>query len=378
MTNQEKKQNRAHEPLFHIVRVSQRGKKAFFKALLIRALAILAALAVSAFIAWIIYKVDPMEMVRSIIKGSFGTQRKIWTMLKELALLLGVALALTPAFKMKFWNIGGEGQVLAGALATVACMFYLGGKIDETLLLVIMLVAGITAGALWGLIPAIFKAVWNTNETLFTLMMNYVIIQLVSFFIGVWVPGGSNTLGSLKHGALPVVIHKNFLPILIVAILTIIMFIYLRYTKHGYEISVVGESEKTAKYAGINVKKVIIRTMIISGAICGLIGFLIVSGFDKSVTVETAGGRGFTAIMVSWLGKFNPLYMVITSFILVFLSQGGAQMGTDFNVSAAMPEIITAIILFFIIGCEFFLNYRIVINKKRKEIKSNKREEIAQ
>lgn len=364
MTNEIKNRNRVHEPLFHITRISQENKISKNKAWIVRGIAILAALTVSALFAWIFFGVNPINVCMSIVRGSFGTTRKIWVMLKDIALLLGVALALTPAFKMRFWNIGGEGQVLAGGLATVACMFYLGGKISEGLLLVIMLVAGVAAGAIWGLIPAVFKAVWNTNETLFTLMMNYIIIQLVRYFIGVWVPGGSNVLGIMTYGELPKVMNEWLLVILIIGILTALMYVYLKYSKQGYEISVVGESERTARYAGINVKKVIIRTMIISGAICGLVGFLIVSAFDRSITVETAGGRGFTAIMVSWLGKFNPAFMALTSFLIVFLERGGSQMITDYNVSVAMPEIITAIILFFIIGCEFFLNYKIILNKK--------------
>ena len=142
------------------------------------------------------------------------------------------------------------------------------------------------------------------------------------------------------------------------------MHIYLYYSKQGYEISVVGESENTARYVGINVPKVIIRTMIVSGAVCGLAGFLIVSGLDHSITTESVGGEGFTAIMVSWLAKFNPLIMIVTSFLLVFLNQGAAQMSQDFGMSEAFPKVITGIILFFIIGCEFFINYRLVFSKK--------------
>ena len=373
--NKEKKH--LFEPLFHIAKLTDRGKMFFLKSMLVRVLAVIAALLVSAAFAWIFYEVKLGDVINSIYKGSFGTSRKIWTMLKDVALLLGVALALTPAFKMKFWNIGGEGQILAGALATYACSYYLNGAMSEPLLIIVMLLAGILAGAVWGFIPAIFKALWNTNETLFTLMMNYVAIQLVSFFIGVWATSGSNTLEMITKGLLPEVIHKNFLSILIVAVVTVLMFIYLKYTKQGYEISVVGESERTAKYVGINVKKIVVRTMIISGAICGLIGFLLVSAFDRTLSIETANGRGFTAIMVSWLGKFNPFYMVITSFVLIFLDRGGAQMNTDFGVGAAMSEIIIAIILLFIIGCEFFLNYKIVINDRYKFKRKSKKEGTA-
>jgi simple sugar transport system permease protein len=142
------------------------------------------------------------------------------------------------------------------------------------------------------------------------------------------------------------------------------MFIYLKYSKHGYEISVVGESQKTACYIGVNVKKVIIRTLIVSGAICGLAGFLIVSALDHSVTTASAGGQGFTAIMVSWLAKFNPFIMIATSFLLVFLQQGADQVASNFGISNAFPSVITGIILFFVIGCEFFINYRLIFRAK--------------
>ena len=115
------------------------------------------------------------------------------------------------------------------------------------------------------------------------------------------------------------------LNILIVLVLTVAMYIYLKYSKHGYELSVVGESENTAKYIGINVKKVILRTMFVSGAVCGIAGFLLVGGTDHTISSTTAGNRGFTAIMVSWLAKFNPIYMIITSLLLVFLSAGASQ-----------------------------------------------------
>ena len=138
------------------------------------------------------------------------------------------------------------------------------------------------------------------------------------------------------------------------------MYIYLRYSKHGYEISVVGESENTAKYIGINVKKVIIRTMILSGALCGIAGFLLVSGTDHTVNRDTAGGRGFTAIMVSWLAHFDPLYMILTSLLLVFLDRGAGEI----SMTESFSEIITGIIIFFIIGSEFFLNYQLKFREK--------------
>jgi simple sugar transport system permease protein len=298
------------------------------------------------------------EFYYCFIDGIFSTGELVWTYFKDTAVLLCISLAVTPAFKMRFWNIGAEGQTLIGMLGAVAMAFYFGGKVPEWLLLILMFVAAITAGAIWAIIPALFKAIWNTNETLFTLMMNYVAAFLVSFILVVWVPSGT-ALGELAHGHLPSIGHNYLLIIAVTVILTFALNIYLNYSKQGYEIAVVGESERTARYVGINVKKVIIRTMIISGVLCGLAGFLVGAGLDHSITSESIEGRGFTAIMVSWLAKFKPIFMLITAALVVFLETGASQISETFDVQGAMPDIIVGIILFFIIGCEFFLNYEV-------------------
>ena len=363
----EKGTTKIREPLFHIVK---RPTIPMWKSWMIRVIAILAAFLVCGIITFLLVERNPIDMYVSMFRGSFGSSRKIWKLVKDVAILLCISLAVTPAFRMKFWNIGAEGQVLVGCLATTACLFYLGGKMPDWCLILLMLVTALLAGAAWGVIPALFKAKWKTNETLFTLMMNYVATYLVAFFLLTWTPDGSSTLGRIEGvGMLPVLFGNAYvLIILVVAILTVAMYIYLNYTKHGYEISVVGESENTARYIGISVPKVIIRTMLVSGALCGLAGFLIVGGLDRTITTESAGGQGFTAIMVSWLAKFDPAVMILTSFLLIFLDQGAAQVAQDFNMSDAFPSIITGIILFFIIGCEFFINYKVVFRSAKKEV----------
>ena len=340
----EKGTTKVREPLFHIVK---RPTIPMWKSWMIRVIAILAAFLVCGIITFLLVERNPIDMYISMFRGSFGSSRKIWKLVKDVAILLCISLAVTPAFRMKFWNIGAEGQVLVGCLATTACLFYLGGKVPDWCLILLMLVTALLAGAAWGVIPALFKAKWKTNETLFTLMMNYVATYLVAFFLLTWTPDGSSTLGRIEGvGMLPVLFGNAYvLIILVVAILTIAMYVYLNYTKHGYEISVVGESENTARYIGISVPKIIIRTMLVSGALCGLAGFLIVGGLDRTITTESAGGQGFTAIMVSWLAKFDPLVMILTSFLLIFLDQGAAQVAQDFNMSDAFPSIITGIIL---------------------------------
>jgi simple sugar transport system permease protein len=293
-------------------------------------------------------------------------------------ILLAVALAITPAFKMRFWNIGAEGQILVGGIATAAVMRNYGESMPTWLLFAVMILVSLLAGMVWGLIPAFFKANWNTNETLFTLMMNYIAIQLTAFFSIVWeAKKGSGTIGTINQKTQAGWISTSFLPnvfgnfnysinVMIVLLLTLVMFIYLKYTKQGYEISVVGESENTARYAGIHVKKVILRTMAISGAICGFTGFLLVSGSSHTISTNTAGGRGFTAIIVSWLAKFNPFVMILISFFLVFMGNGATQIASEYQLNESASEVITGIILFFILGSEFFVNYRLIFGNHGK------------
>ncbi len=361
------------EPLIHL---SKRPGISLYKAWGIRLAAILLGLAVCGLVAFVlIEKIQEKpekiwDFYNAFIKGSFSTPRKFWKFLRSTAILLGIALALTPAFRMRFWNTGAEGQTLVGVLGAIAVDFYLGGKIPEPILLILMLLAALVCGAVWGVIPALCKAKWNTNETLFTLMMNYVATFLVSYFLVIWVPNGSSSLPKMKFGKLPALFGNDYLLIiLLILFLTVALYIYVNYSKHGYEINVVGESVRTAQYVGINVRKVIIRTMILSGMLCGLVGYLIAAGLDQTVTTNSVGGQGFTAIMVSWLGKFNPLFMILTSALIQFLNQGAAQISQDLNVSGALPAVITGIILFFIIGCEFFLNYELHFRGHHAKVK---------
>lgn len=363
-----RKQNRG--PILHI---SKRSALHWYQAWGIRAAAIVLALIVCAVVTTALTGENPIGVYKTMFAGAFGTKRKAWILGQNLAILLCVSLAVTPAFKMRFWNVGGEGQILAGGLATAACMILLGDKVPNWLLIVLMVISSIVAGAVWGGIPAICKAKWNTNETLFTLMMNYVATQLVAYFVILWeVPKGAGKIGIINQntqaGWLPQIgSYKYLLNILIVAVLTLVMYFYLKRSKQGYEISVVGESERTARYVGINVGKVIVRTMMISGGLCGFAGLLLVGGTDHTITTTIAGGRGFTAVMVAWLAKFNPLMMVFTSLLLVFLSRGASEITTIYGLNHSFGDILTGIILFFIIGSEFFISYRLSFLKQTKK-----------
>ncbi|MBR6920993.1 MAG: ABC transporter permease [Clostridia bacterium] len=348
--------------------VSKRDALPLGKRILIRAAALVFAIVICALIILIVGKANPFLVFAAMFRGFFIN---ILPSVYSVSILLGISLAVTPAFRMKFWNIGAEGQALVGALTTAIIMIVLGGKLPDPVVTVIMLVGAVAAGMLWGVIPAVFKAQWRTNETLFTLMMNYIAIEGVNLLLEIC-GGPSHVVGRslLANGRLPSLFNEPYIiPIVVALILAVVMFFYLRQSKQGYEISVVGESENTAKYIGINVKKVIIRTMAISGAICGLIGFLIVGGVDYGITTTTIGGRGFTAIMVSWLSKFNPFIMILTSFMIVFLEKGANSAASKFSlIDANFSNVLIGIILFFLIGCEFFLEYRVQLGKTSKEV----------
>ncbi len=359
-----------------MIHISKRKEMPMAQAAAIRLGAIALALVVCGIITAIVTGLNPIKVYASMLNGAFGSQRKIWILLQETAILLCVSLALTPAFRMKFWNLGGEGQILVGGLAAASVMIVWGSRFPNPVVILLEIVAAIAAGAAWALIPAIFKAKWNTNETLFTLMMNYVATQLVAYFVIKWeVPKGSGKIGiinqSTEIGWLPQLGgYKYLLNILLVALLTVGMYIYLNYSKQGYEISVVGESTNTARYVGIKVERIIIRTLIISGAICGFAGLLLVGGTDHTITTTIAGGRGFTAVMVAWLAQFNPAVMVGSSFLLEFMGRGAGEISTAYSLNHSFGDILTGIILFFIIGCEFFINYQIHLSKKGKEAES--------
>lgn len=359
-----------HEPF---VRMVAREEIPFHKSLLIRAAAIAASLVVSGLLIMALTKMNPFLVYAAMFEGAFGTDYLIWNTIRDAMLLLCVGIGLAPAFKMRFWNIGAEGQILVGAIASAAMMIYF-KDLNQTLLLILMGVSSLVIGALWGLLPAIFKAKWGTNETLFTLMMNYIAIRFAAYFVTLWEnPKNSNSVGVInlsgKEGWFPEIFGEKYvLNVILVIGLAALVYFYLKKTKQGYEISIVGESENTARYAGINVKKVIIRTMLISGAICGFAGFIAVGGVGHTISTTTAGGRGFTAIIVAWMAKFNTFVMIAVSFLIVFLDMGACEIASRFNMNEYISDMITGIILFFILGCEFFIKYRLVFRHKEKEV----------
>lgn len=366
----EKKAHR--EPFIHIVR---KDESSFLLRFLVVGAFVILALLVSALFIYFVTKLDPISVYVSMFKGAFGTKRRSWITIRDTCLLLSISLALAPAFRMRFWNCGAEGQILIGGLSTAALMIYYGDKVNTFVLLGIMLLVSALCGALWAFLPAYFKAKYDTNETLFTLMMNYVAIQIVEFFVDFWDRKQSHSVGIInmntEGGWFPKLFGQQYsINILIVVILTVFVFIYMRFSKHGYEGAVVGESVATAKYAGINVPRVIRNNVLLSGAIAGIAGFTEVSGISHTISKQTAGGRGFTAIIVCWLAKFDPFAMAFISLFIVFLSKGASQISSDFGLNEFASQIITGIILFFILSSEFFNSYKVVFAHKRKERES--------
>lgn len=361
---------KGREPWLHI---SKREEIELWKAWMIRITAILLSLVVCAIVIVLLTGLNPIEVYKGIFDGAVGTKRRTWMTIRDTLVLLCIAVGITPAFKMRFWNIGAEGQVLIGGVTSAAMMIYLGNSLPPLVLFPLMLLGSAMTAMVWAAIPAFFKAYWNTNETLFTLMMNYVAMQVITYCIIFWEnPKGSNSVGTInsstKGGWLPELFGMEYgWNLVIVLAITVAMYVYLKYSKQGYEISVVGESENTARYAGINVKRVIIRTVALSGAICGIAGFIIVSGASHTISTSTAGGRGFTAIIVSWLSKFNSFVMILVSFFLVFMQKGAGQIASQFKLNENASDVITGIILFFILGCEFFINYKVELRGRRRD-----------
>lgn len=352
------------------LKMSRRDRVSLKLSILVRLAALALALLLCALVIFLLVRMNPVDVYKAIVDGAVGSSRRLWTTIRDTMVLLCISLGLAPAFRMRFWNIGAEGQVLVGGAAAAALMIYVGDALPTPILLIAMLLASALAGMLWGLLPAVFKAYWRTNETLFTLMMNYIAMQVVTFCIVFWEnPKGSNTVGiinqSTQAGWLPDLFGLKYgWNVVIVFALTMIMYVYLRYSKQGYEVAVVGESEDTARYVGINVKKVILRTMSISGAICGIAGFIIVSGASHTISTATADGRGFTAIIVAWLSHFNSFFMLIVSFAIVFMDQGAVQIASQYGLNENASDVLLGIILFFMIGAEFFIKYKVERTRK--------------
>ena len=336
-----------HEKKTPLIRLAKRDGMEAWKIWCIRVGSILAALLLGALVMALV-GTNPVTAYGTILSGALGKKTAVRQTVKIAIPLLGCALAIAPCFKMRFWNIGAEGQITAGAIAASYFALFWAGRVPGPMLLVIMGLAGAIAGGIWALIPAFFKAKWNTNETLFTLMMNYIIIGVVRWLQGGPWEGrkGSQIIPQFDAAAcLPRVlgVHCGWI---IVLVLVVFMHVYMNHTKHGYEIAVIGDSVNTARYAGMNVGRIMMRTMFLSGAISGLVGFIVASGANNTLYDGVAGGVGFTSITVAWLSQLNAFAMVAISMLLAVLEKGAETLQTRMAVPTSISDIITGILLF--------------------------------
>ena len=350
------------------LRIVKRQELTGGKAMLLRLGALAVALVAGSLFLLALGK-NPLEAYALILKGAFvGSAYNPYSSIQATVILaiplLIVSLGLAMAFKMKFWNIGGEGQLIMGGIfSTYVALYH--HDLPQPVLWLLMLVAGAVGGGIWALIPAMFKVRFGTNETLFTLMLNYIALYTVKFLeAGVWqrTPGFAS-IGLLERSSyLPEVfgIHIGWIFALL---LMVIIFFYFSYTKQGYEINVVGESPATARYAGMRVNRIVLRTMFFSGAICGAAGMIQVAGIDHTLSVGITGGTGFTGITVAWLAQMQPFAIALVTFLFSILKKGSSVMKSTLKVDAAAADVLQAIILFFVLGCEFFARYRLVLRK---------------
>lgn len=335
----------------------------------IRIVAVLLALLISGLFIYSVTNLNPADVYKAMYEGALGTSRRQWITIRDAMVLLCISVGLAPAFKMRFWNIGAEGQILVGAIAAGWFGLFTATIFPKIPLVLLMMASSMILGGLYGLLPAICKAKWGTNETLFTLMLNYIALAFVKYLMnGPWKAPGSSypKIAMLAPGARLTKVLGVHWGWILALVLVVVSYVYITRTKQGYEIAVVGESANTARYAGIRVGRVMCRTMFLSGALCGLVGMLQFAGADYTLTEGTAGGVGFTAITVAWLSKMNPFGMLVVSVFIAMLERGSNTIQTNFKIPASASDLIIGIILFFMLGCEFFITYKLIPRRKEE------------
>jgi len=354
-----------------MIRITKRAELPKSREWIIRTAAIILSL-IFAGIVIAILGFNPVRVFTEIINGAIGTQMRInQTILRAIPLII-TSMGILVAFKMRFWNIGGEGQIMMGAMGAAFVALNFSPDMPRFAMLILMAVAAMLCGGLWAFIPAFFKAGFGTNETIFTLMMNYIAIQWVTYLqFELWRDDGH--LGFPRIAAFPenalmprlFGIHAGWL-IAIVAV--IVVYILINHTKKGYEITVLGESMETARYAGMNTKVITVVAMLISGGLCGLTGMVQVSAIERTLTYSVSAGFGFTAIITTWLGRLSAPTIAVVCFIFAMLLQGGTFLQIALSVPASVAETIQGIILFFVLGSEFFIQYKVSFRRKVKKV----------
>lgn len=346
------------------LRIAKKETAGGIKAVLIRIASVLAALLLSG-LMMLAMGYDPIAAFAAIVKGSFGSAHGLVNTVTVAIPLLIVALGLSISFSMRFWNIGGEGQLIMGAIFATFAAHNLPETTSTPVYLVTMAAAAMLGGALFALIPGLFRAYSGTNETLFTLMLNYVAIKVAIFLrLVLWKDPAAKGFPSIKAipklAHLPKIfgVHSGWVIALVV---TVLVYVFLKYTKRGYETRVVGESERTANYAGINVHQVLVSGVILSGAVVGLAGFVKLAGASFTLSESIGGGNGFSAVIIAWLAQLNAPVMVLVALLFAAMEQGAMGMELALKIPASVADIIKGLILFTALASEFFIAYKVVI-----------------
>ncbi len=350
------------------IQVSKRAGMSRLADTLIR----IAAIVISLLLAGAVMAVmgyNPLEIFSKIVTSTTSSFTRFSETINKTILLTTLSLGIAVAFRMKFWNIGAEGQLYMGAFGAALAAFGF-PDLPAPLLLTLMALFAFVFGGIWALIPALIKAKFSTSETLVTLMMNYIAVSFISYLqYGPWKDPAS--LGAAKiarfsdNAILPKVfgIHAGWI---ITLVLVVIITILMKHTKLGYQIDVLGESETTARYAGMNTIKIMFIAVLISGGLCGMAGFMQASAVEKSITDSMSGGLGFTAVITAWLAKLKPPVIVIVSFAFSMLLQSGKSLQV-MGIPSSITEILQGVIIFFVLACEVFTNYKISFHKTAKE-----------
>lgn len=342
------------------------------KEIIIRIIAVVLSVAFSGVII-AMFGLNPVEIFRSILAGAVGTPTRIRQTVLTAVPLTIASLGIIVAFKMKFWNIGAEGQITMGALGATIVALFLPEGLPPAVMLPLMLIAAMVFGGVWAFIPAIFKAKLGTNETIFTLMLNYIAIKFVTYLqYGPWKDpnsGGFPRIAYYPANALLPSLFGVHIGWIIALICVVLIYIFINYTKKGYEISVVGESIETARYAGMNISRIIVTAMLVSGGMCGMVGMIQASGIEKTLVAAIANNYGFTAIITAWLSRLNAVSCLFVCIAFAMLTQGGAYIQIALGVPSAVASVVQGTVLFFVLGSEFFLQYKINMGSKNAESK---------
>lgn len=308
---------------------------------------------------------DPGQTYLRMYTAAFGSYYAISETLVKAIPLMITGLAVSIAFRMKLWNIGAEGQLYMGAYAASGVALYW-GHIWSPVLLFAMLVSGFIAGGLWASIPGVLKAYGRVNETITSLLLNYVAILWVAYLIfGPWEDplsfGFPLTPRFSPNAILPSLADSRVhLGLLIAVALTVILYYLLKYTRWGYEVRVIGESPKAAAYSGMNVARNILLVMFISGGIAGMAGMIEVSGITHRLQQGISPGYGYTAIIVAWLARLNPFAIIMVAFLFGALLVGGFGVQI-YGIPFSIVLLLQGAVLFFLLAGEIFLKYRLDI-----------------